>query len=414
MNDDLLSKLPDHLLYPIIEDITAKNNVQSALARKQLDVKNILEKYTEQGRRTDLANAVTCPQKDVQVTRRASTTEKVAALFDESGSAVRQRIYVYENAHDDPVKYGKYLKKMDNDNSPYRAYAELKAAQEAEIFDNEVISTTSSSWVQRGDLWVLGHHRLLCGDSTSTADVAHLLSGAVPHLMITDPPYGVEYQPSWRAKIGNKNPKKRGVVANDHRHDWSAALALFPGDVCYIWFSGLHAAEVQIYLEKYKFLPRMLITWGKTRPVISRGHYNWQTESCLYAVREGKRARWEGRKSQANLWMIDNRDDRGHGHGTQKPVECMLRPIRNNSKPNDAVYDPFVGSGTTIVAAETSGRRCYAIEIDPSYCAVSIERWQNLTGQQAILEINGRSFADVMRERAAANAHDGAVAEGTE
>jgi DNA modification methylase len=116
-------------------------------------------------------------------------------------------------------------------------------------------------------------------------------------------------------------------------------------------------------------------------------------------VRQGKRAHWNARRSQPNLWKIDNRDDRGHGHSTQKPVECMLRAIQNNSRENDAVYDPFLGSGTTIIAAEVGHRKCYAMDIDPQYCAIAIERWQNWTGQQATLASTGQTYADVMRDR---------------
>jgi DNA modification methylase len=400
MNEDLLGLLPFHLRYEIIEDITAKTNPQSVLAKRQLAVKKILEKDTAQGKRSDLIPNETCTPDGVQVKkRRQSTIEKVAALFSECGGAVRRRIYVYEHAQGDPLKYGKYLAQMDKDDSPYEAYAALKAAQRAEAFANEPVLARYSSRVRRGDLWELGHHRILCGDSTSSADVACLLDGATPHLMVTDPPYGVSYQPSWRGKIGNKNPNKTGLVANDDRYDWSEVWALFPGDVCYVWFSGLRAGDVQISLEKHEFIPRMLITWDKSRPVISRGHYNWQTEFCFYAVRNGKSAHWNVPESQSNLWKINNSDDRGHGHGTQKPVECMLRPIENNSKPGDAVYDPFVGSGTTIIACEASGRRCYAMDIDPDYCAVAIERWQTFSGEQAIHATTGQFYADVIRER---------------
>jgi DNA modification methylase len=217
--------------------------------------------------------------------------------------------------------------------------------------------------------------------------------------MVTDPPYGHGYEPSWRKKIGNNNSGKMGLVSNDDRHDWSDAWALFGGDVAYVWFSGCHAASVQLSLEKNQLMVRNLLVWDKTRPVISRGHYCWQAETCFYAVRDGKVAHWNARGSQSNIWKIDNREDRGHGHSTQKPVECMLRPIEHNSKEGDLVYDPFVGSGTTIIAAEMSGRRCYAMDIDPNYCAIAIERWQNLTGQQATLATTAKSYTDVMRDR---------------
>jgi len=144
--------------------------------------------------------------------------------------------------------------------------------------------------------------------------------------MVTDPPYGVNYEPSWRKKIGNQNANRMGPVLNDNRPDWSNAWKLFPGDVGYVWFADRHAAVVQTSLENQGLFVRNQIVWVKTRPVISRGHYGPQAEFCYYAVRKGETAHWEGPKSQSTVWKIDNREDRGHGHSTQKPVECMLRP----------------------------------------------------------------------------------------
>jgi DNA modification methylase len=402
----ILDLLPADLRFDVIEDITAKVNLQSVLARKQLEMKRELEKHTNQGKRIDLRPEGTCTPDNVQVgRRRESTVEKVAACYGECAGAVRARVTVYQYAEADTVKYGKYLKQMDEEDSPYRAWTGLKAALQAEKFGREQFSQERRSRVRYGDIWRLGDHRLACGDATSAADVGWLLSGAVPHLMVTDPPYGVGYDPAWRAKkIGNKNDNKMGIVANDDRCNWSEALALFPGNVAYVWFADLHANVVQASLENNGLEVRNLIVWEKKRPVISRGHYSHDAEFCFYAVRQGKRAHWNTRRSQSNVWKIDNCDDRGHGHGTQKPVGCMLRAIQHNSRQGDAVYDPFVGSGTTIIAAEESGRRCYAMDIEPRYCAIAIERWQNWTGQEAVLEATGEPYSHVMeaRKRAAA------------
>jgi DNA modification methylase len=397
---EMLDLLPADLRFDVIEDITAKVNLQSALARKQLRVKKILEQQTRQGERTDLISEPTCTPEDVQVShRRESCTEKVAALFGEGAGAVRRRITVYEHAQAVPVKYGRYLEQMDKDNSPYAAFADLKTALQTEIFDKEIVPQKISSRIANGDLWTLGQHRLLCGDATNQSDVGRLLDGTAPHLMVTDPPYGVDYEPWWRKRIGNSNPSKMGAVCNDNRHDWSEAWALFNGNAGYVWFADIHADDVQASLKKNNLIVRRQIVWVKKWPVITRGHYSPQAEFCFYVVRKGKTAHWQGPKSQSNVWMIDNREDRGHGHSTQKPIECMLRPIKHNSKAGDVVYDPFVGSGTTIIAAEDSHRRCYAMDIDPQYCASAIERWQNYTGQQAALATTGRSYADVMRDR---------------
>jgi DNA modification methylase len=152
---------------------------------------------------------------------------------------------------------------------------------------------------------------------------------------------------------------------------------------------------VQASLEAAGFEMRAQIIWAKDRFALSRGHYHWQHEPCWYAVRGT--AAWNGDRKQSTLWPIAAREDGGHGHGTQKPVECMRRPIENNSCPGQAVYEPFSGSGTTIVAAEMTGRAAHAIELDPAYVDVAVQRWQAFTGEQATLD--GRPFAEVASER---------------
>lgn len=251
-----------------------------------------------------------------------------------------------------------------------------------------------------GDLWVCGRHRILCGDSTVATDVERVLGGVKPHLMVTDPPYGVEYDPQWRERAGvNLNAGKLGKVENDDKADWREAWALFPGDVVYVWHAGRRASEVQASLEASGFEIRCQVIWAKDRFALSRGHYHWQHEPCWYAVRKSATASWHGDRSQSTLWSIKAREDSGHGHSTQKPVECMRRPIENNSSPGQAVYEPFSGSGTTIIAAEMTGRSCLAIELSPAYVDVAVQRWQDFTGQQAVLEATGQTFAEVAAVR---------------
>lgn len=536
-----------------------------------------------------------------------------------------------------------------------------------------------------GDLWLLGRHRLLCGDSTSADDVGRLLGEVRPTAMITDPPYGVEYDPKWRAEAGvNKNRKKMGAVKNDDRADWREAWALFPGDIAYVWHAGLHAGTVADSLVDCGFDLRSQIVWAKDRFALSRGDYHWQHEPCqpagtlvskvvkegrwketsvieqvpiesltvgdkvvsfgnakiyrrgrkvtrigsrrysgnlhtievgkistkttaehqftvrfdpekansylLYLMRRGNwwrlgvcgmfnsrgfglavrldqergdeawilsthadrcsavvaeqiascsyaiptthwendrqaigtnarsiaqigeiynrvgvdniengahqilmdngrsrefplithdevgrfsrrqsrivracnltadimqvpvpldgedfewrpvtnnlfsevsdlevwsmdvdqnqhyvadgivthncwyavRAKasgkkWRGDRSQSTLWSIPARDDSGVGHGTQKPVECMRRPMVNSTSPGQAVYEPFCGSGTTIIAGEMEGRPVYAMELSPAYVDVIVRRWQDFTGLVAALE-DGRTLADLEAE----------------
>lgn len=275
-----------------------------------------------------------------------------------------------------------------------------------------------------GDLWLLGDHRLLCGDSTSGEDVSRLLAGAAPNLMVTDPPYGVSYDPSWRNAALGPAGRATGRVQNDDKADWREAWALFPGSVAYVWHGGLHGAEVEASLKAVGFKIRAQIIWVKTQPVVSRGHYNWQHEPAFYAVGEGgddwrfvpehevagyavedgATADWHGDKKQASVWFIEHLKSKT-GHGTQKPVECMRRPMVNNSGRGDAVYDPFSGSGTSIIAAQMCDRRCFAMELDPAYVDVGVQRWQEFVGAEAVLEGDGRSFASVAAERAQEAAH---------
>jgi len=251
-----------------------------------------------------------------------------------------------------------------------------------------------------GDVWLLGNHRIICGDSTKADVVDKVLAGVKPHLMVTDPPYGVKYDASWRdermGKTGVTGTAK-GKVLNDDRADWREAWALFPGEVAYVWHADLHAREVVESLESCQFRMRAQIIWAKSSLAMSRGHYHFQHEPCWYAVREksGATAHWCGARDQSTLWKIDKPQKSETGHSTQKPVECMRRPIMNNSSPGQAVYETFSGSGTTIIAGEMTGRHVYAIELNPAYVDVAVKRWQDFTGQKATLEGDGRTFEEI-------------------
>ena len=257
-----------------------------------------------------------------------------------------------------------------------------------------------------GDLWICGPHRVLCGDATSAEHVARLVDGAEPFLMVTDPPYGVEYDPQWRERAGLGRQRQVGVVANDHQADWSAAYQLFTGDVAYVWHAGVHAAEVADSLIAAEFQIRSQIVWAKQHFALSRGHYHWQHEPCWYGVRQGRSSRWRGDRTQSTVWQIanlnsfgGNRDEPVTGHGAQKPVELMRRPILNHTECGDRVYDPFLGSGTTLIAAEQTERVCYGLEIDPRYVDVIVRRWQELSGKTATLAGTDQTFAQVRDAR---------------
>jgi DNA modification methylase len=231
--------------------------------------------------------------------------------------------------------------------------------------------------VKTGDLWLIGDHRLVCGDSTKAEDVALVLGDARPVLMVTDPPYGVEYDANWRNEADRANGKPYGAsavgrVTNDDRADWTEAWKLFCGDVAYVWHAGNMAHIVAVSLLSCDLQIRAQIIWAKSQLVIGRGDYHPQHEPCWYCVRNGKPGLRTDDRKQTTLWQIDKPQKSETGHSTQKPLECMARPMRNHDAPE--VYDPFLGSGTTMVAAQNLSRKCYGLEISPAYCAVILQR----------------------------------------
>jgi len=275
--------------------------------------------------------------------------------------------------------------------------AELEAMPEGATEADEVPAVQAEAISMPGDVWMLGKHRLMCGDSTSAENVATLLGGGMPHLMVTDPPYGVEYDANWRNKAQRADGTPIGggaigTVMNDDRADWREAWALFHGEVAYVWHAGSHSHTVADSLISCGFNLYSLIVWGKNNLVIGRGHYHPKHEPCWYAVKKGGTGHWQGDRKQTTLWSIDKPQKSETGHSTQKPIECMRIPIENNSAAGDSVYDPFCGSGTTIIAAEQTGRRCYAMELSPNYVDVAVRRWQNFTGKQAVHADTGKTF----------------------
>lgn len=253
--------------------------------------------------------------------------------------------------------------------------------------ENEVPSCVEVV-TQPGDVWLLGKHRLMCGDATKEQDVKRLMHGAEPSLMVTDPPYGVDYDPEWRNEAAEKGQiahaaRRVGKVANDDIVDWFAAWKLSPAKTAYVWHAGYKTSETQKSLESAGYQIRCQIIWAKQHFAISRGHYHWMHEPCWYAVKKGGTADWIGDRSQTTLWEIGLDKNVEGGHSTQKPVECMARAIKNHS---GDVYDPFCGSGTTLIACENLKRKCFAMEIEPKYCDVIIKRWELYTGQKSTKE----------------------------
>jgi DNA modification methylase len=295
--------------------------------------------------------------------------------------------------------------------------AEIQAYLNPEILNEGIGDVDAVPAVQpdpisvMGDIWILGGHRLMCGDSTMVDSVASLVNNIKPILMVTDPPYGVKYDPEWRddAELG-VGERSLGKVENDDKVDWTDAYSLFTGSVAYVWHASYFTHIVAANLLACGFEIVSNIIWAKQHFALSRGDYHWQHEPCWYMVRKGKKHNWQGDRKQSTLWDIMNNNSFGNanpektwGHGTQKPIDCMLRPIQNNTAPNEYVYDPFGGSGTTLIACEKLGRKCLMMELSPNYCDVIVRRWQEFTGKKAILDSDGSSFESIEHARKASD-----------
>jgi DNA modification methylase len=273
-----------------------------------------------------------------------------------------------------------------------------------------------------GDLWVLGGHRLLCGDATSAEDVARLLDGAEPRLLTTDPPYGVSLDGSWRDGVYNAlgpaektymrmsgqpnaedatrapvgaHGRTRGhrntTLSGDTQVDWSEAFALVPSLTGgYVWHAGVHAAEVAQGLVRIGFEIVAQVIWDKGLFAMGRSWYHWSHEPCWVVRKKGAKVPFRGSRDQATIWRVPSPKMIMGGsaeprldHPTQKPLLLFETPIRNHLRPGEGLYEPFSGSGTALIAAERTGVRCYAMEIDPLYVEVALARWERFSGQAA-------------------------------
>lgn len=259
--------------------------------------------------------------------------------------------------------------------------------------EDDVPGIPKEARTRLGDLYQLGDHRLLCGDATNIQHVEKLMAGNVPNLMITDPPYGVEYDASWRAQakgVDKTDREETASLENDSRSDWYDAFVLFQGNIAYVWHASSFTDVVMESLRKASFEIKQQIIWNKNVHALSRSNYHWKHEPCWYAVKKGADHSWNGGRDQMTVWDIKNvmfEKDKT-SHPTQKPVEIYEIAILNHTGLNEFVYDPFAGSGTQIIACEKTNRKSLSIELDPKFCDVIVDRWEKFSGKKAEL-ING-------------------------
>jgi DNA modification methylase len=253
-----------------------------------------------------------------------------------------------------------------------------------------------------GDLWVLGKHRLLCGDATSRTDVERVMAGDRANLIFTDPPYGVNYkQPSVRPEragrgIANDN---LGAGFEQFLSDACRNMIEFSGGAIYICMSSSELDTLKRVFEAAGGHWSTFIIWAKNTFTLGRSDYQRQYEPMLYGWREGGEHFWCGARDQGDVWNF-NKPSVNDLHPTQKPVELIERALANSSEPGQNVLDPFCGSGSTLIACEKTGRQGLMIELDPRYVDTALTRWQDFTGRGAMLA-DGRTFEQIVAERQA-------------
>jgi len=263
--------------------------------------------------------------------------------------------------------------------------AEVDKMSKVEVTEDEVPEPPDEPITKLGDLWILGEHRVLCGDSTKREDVARVMGGDFAQLVVTDPPYGVDYQGgvfSKRDKLdGDETADLYGPILK-LAYEFSDAKA-----AVYLWHSDGKAVDVFAALDAAKYVRRITIIWNKNIAQFGAlsAQYKQKHEPCHYLFKKGQSPRWFGPTNETTVWDIDRNRTNEH-HPTEKPIGIMARPIQNSSEAADIILDLFLGSGTTLIAAEQLGRKCYGMEISPAYCDVIVQRWENLTGKKAVLD----------------------------
>ncbi len=291
-----------------------------------------------------------------------------------------------------------FLKNIIDDSPGYHAGED----DVGEILDSDSVIT------QKGDIWLLGEHRVMCGSSTDKSDVNHLIGDRNPFIMITDPPYGVSYDAGWRADqkyfvsrkiIEGSNCQKADPIQNDDICDWTEAFSLFGGDVAYVWHAAMNGDVFKKSLIGSGFELKSHIVWVKNVHALSRSHYHWKHEPCWYAIRSKASHHWKGDRTQNTVWKCGyayyqtmREEGQKFAHPTQKPAYLYVKAINNHCIAGDFLYDPFGGSGTAVIAAEQTSTKCLLMEIYEKYVDLIVKRWQDYTGKEAVHADTGNSF----------------------
>lgn len=278
------------------------------------------------------------------------------------------------------------LQELDFDMEQFWFDFDFSEDEEAVEDDNWEADVPEEPISKRGDIWVLGRHRLMCGDSTEAADVALLMDGNKADMLLTDPPYNVDY-------TGKASELETRKIENDKMEDSAfqdfltsafenAAENMKAGGVFYIWHADSEGLNFRVACKKAGFQVRQCLIWNKNAMVMGRQDYQWKHEPCLYGWKDGASHLWASDRKQTTVLEFE-KPQKNNLHPTMKPIKLFDYQIKNNTKGDDIVLDLFGGSGTTIMAAEQNGRRGFVMEYDPKFVDVIVDRWEQFTGMKA-------------------------------
>lgn len=261
---------------------------------------------------------------------------------------------------------------------------------------DEVPEVPADPITKPGDVWLMGKHRLLCGDSTSVDDMEKLTSGQLVDMWLTDPPYNVAYEGGTKDKLTIQNDNMGDEQFRAFLRDAyvTADTVMKPGAVFYIWHADSEGYNFRGAARDAGWQVRQCLIWKKSSQVMGRQDFHWKHEPCLYGWKDGAAHLWANDRKQTTVMEFDKPSRNGE-HPTMKPVAIFEYQLLNNTKGGDIVLDSFAGSGTTVIAAEKNGRVAHLMELDPRYCDVIIKRWQDFSGKSATLDGDGRTFDEI-------------------
>lgn len=278
---------------------------------------------------------------------------------------------------------------------------ELEAMRPKEIVEgltdeDDVPELKPEATTKLGDIWLLGSHRVMCGDSTNIDALKRVCLDGLVDMWLTDPPYNVAYKGKTKDALEIKNDEMTDDQFLQFLRDACSAAdtVMKPGAVFYIWHADSEGYNFRAAIKDAGWKLRQCLIWKKQTMVLGRQDYQWKHEPCLYGWKDGASHLWANDRKQTTILEF-NKPARSEQHPTMKPVELFSYQMLNNTKIGDVVLDSFGGSGTTLLAAEQNRRVARLIELDPKYCDVIIRRWQDFTGKKAVLESNGKTFEEV-------------------